>query len=225
MKLLLKPDGVITVEFPHLLTLIEHNQFDTIYHEHFSYFSFLSAEAAFQRHQIELFDVEEVRSHGGSLRVYGRHATATRPIEPSVEAMRRRERAAGLDGLRGYSSFAAQVQETKRALLDFLIASKREGRRVVGYGAPAKGNTLLNHCGIRTDFLDYTVDRSEHKQGRFLPGSRIPVFSPAKIAETRPDYVLILAWNLRDEIVAQMDHIRAWGARFVVPIPRVEVLP
>jgi SAM-dependent methyltransferase len=226
MKRVLTADGVITMEFPHLLTLIGQNQFDTIYHEHFSYFSFLAAEAAFRRHDIVLFDVEEVAAHGGSLRIYGRHeADASKPIEPSVEAMRRTERAAGLDRLEGYTGFATQVEECKRALLEFLIVAKRDGKQVVGYGAPAKGNTLLNYCGIRSDLLDYTVDRSEHKQSRFLPGSRIPIFPPDKIAETRPHYVLILPWNLRDEIASQMQHIRNWGGRFVVPIPRVAVLP
>jgi len=226
MKRILKPRGVITMEFPHLLRLMESNQFDTIYHEHYSYFSFLAAEEAFKRHGIRLFDVEELRSHGGSLRIFGEHAEdGSHPASGRTDAMRKREADFGLDRLEGYRAFGQQVEDTKRALLAFLIDAKGGGRHIAGYGAPAKGNTLLNYCGIRTDFLDYTVDRSEHKQGRFLPGSRIPIFAPEKIRETKPDYVLILPWNLREEIAEQMGHIRTWGGRFVVPIPRVEVLP
>jgi SAM-dependent methyltransferase len=226
LKCVLKPVGVITMEFPHLLRLVESNEFDTIYHEHFSYFSLLAAEQAFRRHGIVLFDVEELPAHGGSLRIYGRHAEDTaRTIRPAVDDIRRREIERGLDRLDGYLGFARQVEETKRALLRFLIDAKSEGRRVAGYGAPAKGNTLLNYCGIRTDLLDYTVDRSEHKQGKFLPGSRIPILHPDRIRETRPDYVLILPWNLREEIIEQMSGIRDWGGRFVVPIPRLEVIP
>jgi SAM-dependent methyltransferase len=226
MKRILKPRGVITMEFPHLLRLMESNQFDTIYHEHYSYFSFLVAEQAFRRHGIVLFDVEELRSHGGSLRIFGEHAEdGSHALTGRVDAMRKREADVGLDRLEGYAAFGRQVEDTKRALLAFLIDARRGGRHIAGYGAPAKGNTLLNYCGIRTDFLDYTVDRSERKQGRFLPGSRIPIFAPEKIQETKPDYVLILPWNLREEIVGQMSHVRTWGGRFVVPIPRVEVLP
>jgi SAM-dependent methyltransferase len=226
MKRLLKPHGVITMEFPHLLRLMAGNQFDTIYHEHFSYFSLLAVEQAFRRNGLVVFDVEELSAHGGSLRIYAAHEeNASQPIGPRVGEIRRQEVASGLDTLAAYDGFASRVEETKRALLAFLIDAKRAGKRVAGYGAPAKGNTLLNYCGIRQDFVDYTVDRSEHKQGRYLPGSRIPVFAPGRIRETRPDFVLILPWNLRDEIMSQMSEIREWGGRFVVPIPRVDVLP
>ena len=226
MKLLLNPGGVITMEFPHLLHLMELNQFDTIYHEHFSYFSFLAVEKAFLRHGIVLFDVEELAAHGGSLRIYGRHQEdASKPVGSRVLELRQREVLLGLDHVAAYERFTRQVEETKRGLLSFLIDAKRAGKSIVGYGAPAKGNTLLNYCGIRTDFLDYTVDRSKHKQGRYLPGSRIPIFGPERIKETKPDFVLILPWNLREEIMEQMAHIREWGGRFVIPIPRVEVLP
>jgi SAM-dependent methyltransferase len=225
MKIILKPGGVITMEFPHLLRLMQENQFDTIYHEHFSYFSFTTAEKVFERHGLKLFDVEELPTHGGSLRIYGRHAEdMTVTIANRATELRQRETAAGLTAPAAYASFAEQVRETKRALLEFLIAAKRQGKQIVGYGAPAKGNTLLNYCGIRQDFLEYTVDRSPHKQGRLLPGTHIPVYAPGKIDETRPDYVLILPWNLKDEISDQMAHIRSWGGRFVIPIPRVEVL-
>ena len=225
MKIALKPDGVITMEFPHLMRLMAENQFDTIYHEHFSYLSFISVEKAFARHSITLFDVEELSTHGGSLRIYGCHAgDAACPITDNVDELRNRELSAGFDRIETYQGFAKQVEKSKRNLLEFLIEAKRQAKTVVGYGAPAKGNTLLNYCGIRTDFLDYTVDRSPHKQGHFLPGTRIPIFAPEKIRETKPDYVLILPWNLKDEIVSQMAHIREWGGRFVVAIPAVEVL-
>jgi SAM-dependent methyltransferase len=225
LKLVLKPDGVLTMEFPHLLRLIESVQFDTIYHEHYSYFSFAAAEHAFARHGIVLFDVDELPSHGGSLRIFGRHhESAAHPISERVDALRGREQAFGLTNLDRYAAFAASVEETKRSLLQFLIEARRAGKSVAGYGAPAKGNTLLNYCGIGTDLLEFTVDRSEHKHGTFLPGSRIPVFAPATIAERRPDYVLILPWNLRSEIMQQMAHVRDWGGRFVVPVPRLEVL-
>jgi SAM-dependent methyltransferase len=222
---LLAPGGVLTLEFPHLQRLVEQNQFDTIYHEHFSYFSFHTANRALAAHGLEVFDVQELPSHGGSLRLFAQHAeSGVHPETDRVRALREHEERAGMTGLAYYESFGPQVAETKRALLDFLIRARRDGRSVVGYGAPGKGNTLLNYCGIRTDFLDYTVDRSPHKQGRFLPGTRIPIHDPARIAETRPDYVLILPWNLRDEIAAQLSYIREWGARCVVPIPEVQVL-
>ena len=225
MKVLLKPQGIITMEFPHLLRLMEENQFDTIYHEHFSYFSLLTAERIFAKHGLVLFDVEELWTHGGSLRIYARHAAdEVRPAGPRVSALRSREKAAGLDRLERYALFTEQVQETKRRVLDFLIAAKRDGKSIAGYGAPGKGNTLLNYCGIRTDFLDYTVDRNPYKHGRFLPGTHIPIFGPEKIKETRPDYVLILPWNLKDEIMAQLAEIRTWGGQFVIPIPRLEVV-
>jgi len=224
MGIVLKPGGVVTMEFPHLLQLIRHNQFDTIYHEHFSYLSFLTTERIFAAHGLRLFDVEELPTHGGSLRIYACHADdAGKPAAPAVEALRARERAFGLERLETYAAFAERVKETKRKLLEFLIGAKRAGKRIVGYGAPAKGNTLLNYCGIRTDFLEYTVDRSPHKQGCLLPGTRIPIHEPERIRATRPDYVLILPWNLQEEIVQQMGHIRDWGGKFVVPIPEVRV--
>ena len=226
LKILLAPAGVITIEFPHLMRLMQENQFDTIYHEHFSYFSFITAEKIFAAHGLTLFDVEELKSHGGSLRIFGRHAEdTTKPVTARVEELRAREEGAGYKRLETYESFAEQVKETKRALLDFLIKAKRAGKQIAGYGAPGKGNTLLNYCGIRTDFLDYTVDRSPHKQGKFLPGTHIPIYSPERIRETRPDYLLILPWNLKDEIMKQNEYIREWGGQFVVPIPTVTVYP
>jgi SAM-dependent methyltransferase len=224
ITLLLKPGGVVTIEFPHLMRLMAGNQFDTIYHEHCSYFSFLTAERIFAAHGLTLFDVEELPTHGGSLRIYARHAVdATRPVSERAAKLRDRELAAGLDRLETYASFTEQVHETKRRLLEFLIAARRKGERLAGYGAPGKGNTLLNYCGIRTDFLEYTVDRNPYKHGRFLPGTHIPIFPPERIQETRPDYVLILPWNLKDEIMEQLAGIRAWGGQFVVPIPDVKV--
>ncbi|HEY6863574.1 MAG TPA: class I SAM-dependent methyltransferase [Burkholderiales bacterium] len=225
MKELLAPGGVITMEFPHLLRLMAESQFDTIYHEHFSYFSFATAEKVFAAHGITLFDVERIPTHGGSLRIYGRHADdAAKPVSQRVKDLLRDEHDAGLARPGTYAAFAEQVKATKRALLRFLIDAKESGKRVAGYGAPAKGNTLLNYCGVRSDLLEYTVDRSPHKQGLFLPGTHIPIHAPERIAETRPDYVLILPWNLKDEITAQMAHVRSWGGRFVVPIPRATVL-
>jgi SAM-dependent methyltransferase len=224
LRLILKPRGVITVEFPHLMRLIEENQFDTIYHEHFSYFSLLTTERLFAAHGLTLFDVEEVPTHGGSLRVYARHAgDDSRPVSERVMALRAREITAGFDRIERYTAFTQQVHETKRRLLEFLIATRRAGKFIAGYGAPGKGNTLLNYCGIRTDFIEYTVDRNPYKHGRFLPGTHIPIFPPEKIFETRPDYVLILPWNVREEIMAQMAGIREWGGQFVVPIPDVKV--
>ncbi|HLJ57658.1 MAG TPA: class I SAM-dependent methyltransferase [Chthonomonadaceae bacterium] len=226
LRLLLKPDGVLTMEFPHLLELMRGTQFDTIYHEHFSYLSLLAAECVFARHGIALFDVERLPTHGGSLRVWGCRAEHGRAVAgPRVEALRRLERDAGLDDPAAYSRFEAQVRAAKRSLLEFLIGARRQGKSIAGYGAPAKGNTLLNYCGVRSDLLDYTVDRSPHKQGLFLPGTHIPIHAPSMICETRPDYVLILPWNLRDEIAGQIAHIREWGGRFVVPIPTTQVLP
>ena len=224
LKLLLQPGGVVTIEFPHLLRLIEERQFDTIYHEHFSYFSLRTVERIFARHGLTLFDVEELPSHGGSLRIFARHAeNAAIPVEARVAALRAREEAEGLARLDRYTSFTEEVKALKRDLLSFLIEVKRAGKSIAGYGAPGKGNTLLNYCGIRTDFLDYTVDRNPYKQGTWLPGSRIPVFPPDRIFRTKPDYVLILPWNLRKEITAQMAGIREWGGKFVVPIPAVKV--
>ena len=225
MRALLAPGGVITMEFPHLLQLMDQNQFDTIYHEHFSYLSLSAVERIFAHHGLVLFDVEELPTHGGSLRIYARHVEDTaKPVGKAVIELRAREDARGLNTLEAYASFQEQVKETKRKLLEFLIDAKREGKRVAGYGAPGKGNTLLNYCGIRQDFLDYTVDRSPHKQGRFTPGTHIPILDPEVIRSTKPDYVLILPWNLREEITSKFGFIREWGGRFVVPIPTVRVL-
>jgi SAM-dependent methyltransferase len=223
MKILLAPDGVATVEFPHLERLIAENQFDTIYHEHFSYFSLYTAEQVFARHGLAVVDVEELPTHGGSLRLYLRHA-GSGGVSPAVEALRQREIAAGLAGPEPYARFAETVAETKAAILDFLIGARRAGKRVLGYGAPAKGNTLLNYCGIRGDMIGFTVDRSPHKQGMLLPGTHIPIRPPAALIAAKPDYVFILPWNLRDEIMAQLAEIHDWGGKFVVPIPRLEVL-
>ena len=224
IRVLLAPDGVATLEFPHLMQLVAENQFDTIYHEHFSYLSFATVEQMFAAHGLTIFDVEQLSTHGGSLRVLARHAgCAEHPVLRSVGELREREAAAGMRSLDYYRRFGDQVAETKRKLLEFLIGVKRSGQTIVGYGAPGKGNTLLNYCGIRTDFLDYTVDRSPHKLGGFLPGTHIPIRAPEEIDRTRPDYVLILPWNLREEIMGQMAHIRGWGGRFVVPIPEVRV--
>jgi hypothetical protein len=224
MKILLGPSGVITLEFPHLLQLIDQTQFDTIYHEHFSYFSLATTARIFAAHGLTLFDVDELPTHGGSLRVYGRHAhDDTKPVTARVEALLLREQASGLSTLAAYSDFGARVEQTKRRLLSFLIEARNAGKTVVGYGAPGKGNTLLNYCGIRTDFLQYTVDRNPYKHGRFTPGTRIPIYPPDRLAQTRPDYILILPWNLREEIAAQLAYTRAWGAQLVVPIPDVRV--
>src|SRR4030095_13588040 len=224
MAMVLKPTGVLTMEFPHLLQLMQGNQFDTIYHEHFSYFSFLAVEKIFGAHGLTLFDVEELQTHGGSLRIYAKQrADGSKPIMERVHAMRRLEEEHQLHRVESYAAFAEQVKQTKRNLLEFLIAAKTDGRRVVGYGAPGKGNTLLNYCGIRTDFLEYTVDRNPYKHGKFLPGTHIPISPPERIRETRPDYVLILPWNLKGEIMEQMSYIRSWGGQFVVPIPAVQV--
>jgi SAM-dependent methyltransferase len=225
IRVILKPHGVCTIEFPHLLKTMAGNQFDQIYHEHFSYFSALTTEKVFAAHGMRIFDVEELWTHGGSLRIYACHeGDDTRPTQPSVQEIVHREREAGLHRLETYADFASQVRATKRKLLSFLIEAKSRGKSIAGYGAPGKGNTLLNYCGIRTDFLDYTVDRNPYKQGKYLPGSHIPIFPPERIAETKPDYVLILPWNLKDEITAQLDYIRGWGANFVVPIPEVSVV-
>ena len=226
MRLLLKPGGVATVEFPHLMRLVEENQFDTIYHEHFSYFSLMSVERVFASHGLTLFDVEELPTHGGSLRIYARHAEDTsKPVGLRIRDLRAREEASGFDRLDRYATFTEHVHETKRRLLEVLIAAKRRGKRIAGYGAPGKGNTLLNYCGIGRDFLDYTVDRNPYKQGKFLPGTHLPIYGPEALRETRPDYVLVLPWNLKDEIMEQVADIRSWGGQFLVPIPDVKVYP
>jgi SAM-dependent methyltransferase len=225
MKILLKPGGVITMEFPYLMRLIEDNQWDTIYHEHFSYFSFLTVSRVFEAHGLRLFDVEELPTHGGSLRIYGAHAEdREKPESEAARELRERERAAGYEQLETYLGYGRRVEEDKRQVLDVLIELKREGLRIVGYGAPAKGNTLLNYCGVRSDFIDYTCDLNPHKQGHFLPGSHIPIRSPEAIREDRPDVVLILPWNLKDEIVQQLSFIREWGGRFAARTPELTLL-
>jgi SAM-dependent methyltransferase len=224
LKFMLKPAGVLTLEFPHLLRLMEWNEFDTIYHEHFSYFSLLTTMRILEAHGLKVFDVEELSTHGGSLRVYAcRTENATHHVQPSVAALIDAEKKAGLDTPEGYERFAAQVKETKFALVEFLLSAARQGKKVAGYGAPGKSATLLHYCGIGKDLIEYTVDRSPHKQGRFLPGSHIPIYHPDRIRETKPDYIVILPWNLKDEIMQQLQYIREWGGRFVVPIPKVTV--
>ncbi len=224
MKVLLKDTGIITMEFPHLLQLVEHNQFDTIYHEHYSYLSATAVSKVFAAHGLRLFDVEELPTHGGSLRIYACHdGNANRPQEARLNDLLAREQAVGVQDLAYYDSFTEKVKRTKRDVLKFLIATKEAGKTIVGYGAPAKGNTLLNYCGVRTDFLDYTVDLSPHKQGLYLPGVHIPIFAPERIRETKPDYVMILPWNLKDEIMQQMAYIRDWGGKFITAIPEVQV--
>ncbi|MBI5099500.1 MAG: class I SAM-dependent methyltransferase [Nitrospirae bacterium] len=225
LKILLKPQGIITMEFPHLMRLIDENQFDTIYHEHFSYFSFITVNKVFASHGLKIFDVDELPTHGGSLRIYACHEeNASRPVDGRALNLIDKEERSGFRDMKFYLTFGEKVKETKRAVLDFMIRDKRHGKSIAAYGAPAKGNTLLNYCGIRTDFIDYTVDRSPHKQGLFLPGVHIPIYGPDKINETRPDYLVILPWNLKDEIMEQMSHIRDWGGKFVVLIPEVQVI-
>ena len=224
MKIILKPHGVITVEFPHLMKLIAENQFDTIYHEHCSYFSFTIVNQLFDKHGLTIFDVDELSTHGGSLRIYARHAEDTsKRITENVRVLLESEVAVGVENLEFYLAFNQKVQSTKRSILDFMIRIKNKGKTLAGYGAPAKGNTLLNYCGIRTDFIEYTVDRSPHKQGHFLPGTHIPIHHPNKIIETQPDYVVIFPWNLKNEIMSQMAHIRDWNGKFVTLIPQVKI--
>lgn len=224
MRILLKPEGVITLEFPHLARLIAENQFDTIYHEHFSYFSFTTIENMASRHGLKLIDVEELPTHGGSLRVYLAHEDSARAASPAVAGLLAREDGLGLRDLAAYASFGERVKRTKRKLLSVLIAAKEEGKTICGYGAPGKGNTLLNYCGIGTDFLDFTVDRNPYKHGKFTPGMHIPIRPVEAIDETRPDYLLILPWNLKEEITAQMRHIGDWGGKFIVPIPEAAII-
>jgi hypothetical protein len=223
--MLLAPQGLITLEFPHLLRLLDENQFDTIYHEHFSYFSLGSAQRVMERHGLSVVDVEELSTHGGSLRLHIRHAAVNAPIARRVAELLDRERGTGLEDPERFQRFGAQVEATKRELLRVLIGLRSDGHSIAGYGAPGKANTLLNYCGIRTDFVDYTVDRNPYKQGRYTPGTHIPILPPERLRETRPDYVWILPWNLREEIARQLDYVREWGGRLLVAIPRVEVLP
>ena len=224
VKILLRADGTATFEFPHLMQLLDRLEYDTIYHEHFSYFSFATMQQILRTHGLEIYDVEELSTHGGSLRVYAQHPGGPHAVCPAVDELISREDNAGLRSPDRYGRFAEDVKESKRALLDLLIQLRREGKHVVGYGAPGKGNTLLNYCGIRTDLLDYTVDRNPHRQGLFTPGTHIPIHAPERIAETRPDFILVLPWNLIDEIAAQLDYVTEWGAKLILPIPIATVL-
>jgi SAM-dependent methyltransferase len=224
MKIVLKQKGIITMEFPHLLRLMGENQFDTIYHEHYSYLSLLSVEKIFKSHGLTLFDVDELSTHGGSLRIFACHVDDdSRAVGQRILDLRKKEAAAGLASLKPYHEFNDRVKETKRNILSFLIDAKKNEKAIAAYGAPAKGNTLLNYCGIRSDFIDFTVDRSPHKQTHYLPGTHIPILHPDRIKETKPDYLIILPWNLREEIMEQMSCIRSWGGRFVVFVPEVKV--
>jgi len=224
LALLLADDGLLTIEVPHLLRLLEGNQFDTIYHEHFSYFSLVTIDRMAQRHGLKVFDVEEIGTHGGSLRVYLCRADAAHTVSSKVTALLAHERKIGFEDIATYARFAAGVHDTKRKLLSFLIECKEKGARICGYGAPGKGNTMLNYCGIGTDFLDFTVDRNPYKHGRYTPGMHIPIYPVEAIDEMKPDYLLILPWNLKNEIVAQMRHVGDWGCKFIVPIPSVHVI-
>jgi 2-polyprenyl-3-methyl-5-hydroxy-6-metoxy-1,4-benzoquinol methylase len=225
MKIILKDSGVITMEFPHLLQLIQQQQFDTIYHEHFSYLSLITVLDIFADHDLQIFDVEELPTHGGSLRIYAGHqGNSSHSVSDRLIALKKKEIDSGLQKIETYQGFAAQVRDTKHQLLQCLIDLKQQGKTIVGYGAAAKGNTLLNYCGIRSDFLDYVCDRSPHKQGLFLPGTHLPIQPPKKISETKPDYVLILPWNIKTEVMAQLDYIRSWGGKFIIPIPKVEIV-
>jgi SAM-dependent methyltransferase len=225
LKRLLSPKGVITMEFPHLVNLVAQVQYDTIYHEHYSYLSLLAVETIFQHHGLRLFDVRELPTHGGSLRIYATHAEREQPAPSnSLLQLRDREDQLGMKRLEYYEGFGERVARSKRGLLRFLIELREQGKKVAGYGAPGKGNTLLNYCGIRTDLLEYTVDRNPHKHGHYTAGTHVPICDPSRIFETRPDYVLILPWNLKDEIVSQMRMIEDWGGQFVIPIPEVEVI-
>ena len=225
LSILLADRGIVTMEFPHLMRLCAECQIDTIYHEHFSYFSFVAAEKIFAAHGLMIFDVEELPTHGGSLRIFAQHSGRGRhPVSNRVDGLRIREKDAGFARLDGYRAFEGRAMQTKQKLVEFLINAKKAGKRVVGYGAPAKGNTLLNYCGVTTDLVEYTVDRSPHKQGRFLPGTHIPIHEPERINVTKPDYILILPWNLKDEIIEQLSFARDWGAQFVVPIPEPQIV-
>jgi len=224
LRILLKPLGIITIEFPHLLKLMDGNEFDTIYHEHFSYFSFVTVEKVLAAHSLRIFNVEELPTHGGSLRIYACHSdNSSLPTTTRVDDLRARETREGFLTLDKYHMFSELVKETKRSLLDLLIRLKRGGKSIVGYGAPGKGNTLLNYCGIRSDFIDYTVDLNPYKHGKFLPGSHIPIHPPDKIKETKPNYIIILPWNIKDEIIEQLSYISDWGGKFIIPIPQVKI--
>jgi len=225
MKILLKDNGVITMEFPHLLNLIRLNQFDTIYHEHFSYLSLATVTKIFSFHGFRVFDVDALPTHGGSIRVYACHSeNKGHQVSERFNGLLEKENIEGLDGIERYKEFEEKVKETKRKILEFLIREKRNGKQIVGYGAPGKGNTLLNYCGIRQDFFDYTVDMSPHKYGTYTPGTHIPIHHPDKLKETKPDYIFILPWNLKNEITEQHSYVREWGGKFVIPIPEIEII-
>jgi len=224
MRIVLKPAGVITMEFPHILQLIQKKQFDTIYHEHFSYFSLLTVQKVFSEHNLTIFDVEELDTHGGSLRIFARHIkNDTIPISERVSELTEKEKKFGLTNISTYTNFSEKCKAVKQSIREFFISAKNEGKKIVCYGAAAKGNTLLNYCGIGTDLVDYVVDRSPHKQGMFLPGTHIPITKPEKTRDTKPDYLVILPWNLKDEITKQMNYIHDWGGKFVIPIPEVKI--
>lgn len=225
VKILLAPNGIITFEFPHLIQLVKQRQFDTIYHEHFSYFSFYTIEKIFLYHGLKIFDVEKLATHGGSLRIYGCHVDdSTKSISNNVDRLRDNEITEGITNLEYYANFQENIFTIKREILDFFIGAKKNNKKICGYGAPGKGNTLLNFCGIRTDFLAFTVDKNPYKQGKFLPGTHIPIYPPGKIAEYKPDYIFILPWNLKNEIINQLGFTRKWGAKFVIPIPKIEIV-
>jgi hypothetical protein len=224
LRALVKDSGRVTLEFPHLLRLIERRQYDTIYHEHFSYLSLLTSSRALAMGGLRVVEVEELSTHGGSLRVHTRPAEVAGEPSERVKAVLAAEEAVGLHTAAGHEGFAGDVLRIKSELLTFLIRAAAEGKTVAGYGAPGKGNTLLNHCGIRSDLLQYTVDRSPVKQGKFLPGTHIPIYAPNRLAETKPDYILVLPWNLREEISDQLSYVRSWGGRLVFPIPALEVV-
>lgn len=225
MKIALRDDGVITLEFPHLMRLIEQNQFDTIYHEHFSYFSFYTAGRIFEKHGLELFDVEKIPTHGGSIRIYGKHKeNASKSISSSVADLLKEEEAKGMRTLDYYKGFQGKVDEVKFNLLSFLIEQKKKNKKVAAYGAAAKGNTLLNYCGVKNDLIEFVVDASPHKQGKCLPGSHIPIVNQEMITKIKPDYILILPWNLKDEIIDQLNYVKEWDTKFVLPLPTLEIV-
>ncbi|MDY6793322.1 MAG: class I SAM-dependent methyltransferase [Thermodesulfobacteriota bacterium] len=225
LKTALKSDGVITMEFPHLMRLVEKNQFDTIYHEHFSYFSFHTVRQIFLKHGLVLFDVEELTTHGGSLRIYTRHDDDdSKPVTPKVDGLLEKEKARGMLKLDYYLDFQQKADKVKYALLSFLMEQKKAGKKVAAYGAAAKGNTLLNYCGVKKDLIEFVVDASPYKQGKFLPGSHIPIVDENKIKSVKPDYMIVLPWNIKDEITEQLRYIQEWGGKFIIPIPEIKVI-
>jgi hypothetical protein len=225
MKIILKKQGVITMEFPHILQLIKNYQFDTIYHEHFSYFSFHTVQKIFSYHKLKIFDVEELSTHGGSLRIYAKHEEdETKAITDNIQILNQKEMDFGCNDIEKYTKFQVIVDKIKDDLKNFFEEAKNDKKKIIGYGAPAKGNTLLNYCKFNNNFMEFTVDMSEHKQGLFLPGTHIPIYNPDKIKDVKPDYIFILPWNLKNEIMTQLKYIRKWGGKFVIPIPEVKIL-